>query len=63
MKVYATTGREDIAQVFIADMGSDRVIEFVESIEPPFPREHPVTFPNSSAITTFGSIPTASACP
>lgn len=39
MKVYATTGREDIAQVFIADMGGDRVIEFVESLEPPFPRD------------------------
>jgi 23S rRNA (adenine2503-C2)-methyltransferase len=39
MTVYATTGREDIAKVFIADMGGDRVIEFVESLEPPFPRE------------------------
>jgi 23S rRNA (adenine2503-C2)-methyltransferase len=39
MKLQATTGREDIAVVYIADMGGGRRIEFVESVQPPIPRE------------------------
>lgn len=39
MKVLATTGREDIAVVYIADMGGGRRVEFVESVQPPIPRE------------------------
>ena len=32
-------------------------------IEPPRPREHPSTRPNSSAITFSGGVPRTSACP
>lgn len=39
MKVIAKTGTEDIAVVYIADMGGERRIEFVESVQPPIPRE------------------------
>jgi 23S rRNA (adenine2503-C2)-methyltransferase len=39
MKIVGKTGREDIAQVFIAEMGNGKVIEFVESVQPPIPRE------------------------
>ncbi len=39
MKVLATTGKEDIAVVYIADMGGGRRVEFVESVQPPIPRE------------------------
>ncbi len=38
MKVTAKAGREDIAVVYIADMGRGRMVEFVESLEPPIPR-------------------------
>ncbi len=39
MKVIASTGREDIARVYIGDFSSKRQVEFVESIQPPIPRE------------------------
>jgi 23S rRNA (adenine2503-C2)-methyltransferase len=39
MKVIARTGREDIAVVYIAEMDGGRRIEFVESVQPPIPRE------------------------
>jgi 23S rRNA (adenine2503-C2)-methyltransferase len=39
MKVLSRVGRDDIANVYIADYGNNRMIEFVESIEPPIPRE------------------------
>ncbi|NQU06834.1 MAG: radical SAM protein [Calditrichaeota bacterium] len=39
MKTIARLGREDIAQVYIAEAGNGRRIEFVESVEPPIPRE------------------------
>lgn len=39
MKIIAKTGNEDIAIVYIAEMGNGKLIEFVESIQPPIPRE------------------------
>lgn len=39
MKVIASTGREDVAMVYVIDMGENRLIECVESIQPPLPRE------------------------
>ncbi len=39
MKVMAVTGRRDVAEVFMADMGDGRMIEFVEALQPPYPRE------------------------
>ncbi len=39
MKVLATIGREDIAVVYIADTGAGRRVEFVESVQPPVPRD------------------------
>lgn len=39
MKVYAKSGNERIAVVYLADFGQDRKIEFVESMQPPLPRE------------------------
>lgn len=39
MKVTAVAGSDQIAMVYIADFGQDRVVEFVESIQPPLPRE------------------------
>jgi 23S rRNA (adenine2503-C2)-methyltransferase len=39
MKIIASTGREDVATVYIAEMDSERLIEFVESVQPPIPRE------------------------
>lgn len=39
MKVIARTGTDDIAVVYIADMGGGRRIEFVESVQPPIPRK------------------------
>lgn len=38
MQILAKAGREDIAVVYIAEMGGKK-IEFVESIQPPLPRE------------------------
>jgi 23S rRNA (adenine2503-C2)-methyltransferase len=39
LKIVSATGREDIAMVYIADMGRGRKVEFVESLQPPLPRE------------------------
>lgn len=39
MKIIAQTGREDIACVYIAEMADGRRVEFVESVQPPIPRD------------------------
>ncbi len=39
MKVIGFTGREDVAMIYIAKMGETKLVEFVESVEPPIPRE------------------------
>jgi 23S rRNA (adenine2503-C2)-methyltransferase len=39
VKVIASTGSEDVAMVYVADLGENRLIECVESIQPPLPRE------------------------
>lgn len=39
MKVVAGAGREDIALVYIAEAEKGKFIEFVESVQPPIPRE------------------------
>ncbi len=39
MKVVASSGKSDLAVVYIGEMKDDRFVEFVESIQPPVPRE------------------------
>ncbi len=39
MKVFAVTGTPDFAEVFMADMGEGRMIEFVEALQPPYSRD------------------------
>ncbi len=39
MRVEATAGREDIAQVYLAEMRPGKYVEFVHSLQPPFPRD------------------------
>ena len=39
MQIVNATGREDIATVHIADMGEGRLVEFVESTQPPLTRD------------------------
>ena len=39
MKVLAKTGKDDLAVVYIAKTNSGKLIEFVESLQPPIPRE------------------------
>ncbi|MFO8010348.1 MAG: radical SAM protein [Dehalococcoidia bacterium] len=39
MQVINSSGRDDIATVHIADMGDGKLVEFVESIQPPISRE------------------------
>jgi len=39
MRIISKQGREDIAVVYIAEGENDRFVEFVESLEPPIPRE------------------------
>ncbi len=39
MKVLASTGTEDVAMVYIAEIGEGKLVEFVESVQPPLPRE------------------------
>jgi len=39
VKVIASTGSEDVAMVYVVDMGENRLIECVESIQPPISRE------------------------
>jgi 23S rRNA (adenine2503-C2)-methyltransferase len=39
MNIIASTGKEEVAIVYIAEFGDGRRIELVESIQPPIPRE------------------------
>ncbi len=39
MKVIASTGREDIAMVYIAELEQGKLVEFVEAVQPPIPRD------------------------
>lgn len=39
MNIVASTGRDDIAVVYIAELSKGRMVEFVESVQPPLPRE------------------------
>jgi len=39
MRVFAETGDSDIATVYMADYGDDKIIEFVEALQPPFGRK------------------------
>lgn len=39
MNIIASTGKEEVAIVYIAEFGEGRRIELVESIQPPIPRE------------------------
>jgi 23S rRNA (adenine2503-C2)-methyltransferase len=39
MKVVAVTRNPDLATVYIADMGDECMIEFVEACQPPYPRD------------------------
>jgi 23S rRNA (adenine2503-C2)-methyltransferase len=38
MRVFAETGDSDIATVYMADLGDDKILEFVEALQPPFKR-------------------------
>jgi 23S rRNA (adenine2503-C2)-methyltransferase len=39
MKVFAVAGCEDIANVYMAEFAPGKAIEFVESVQPPIPRD------------------------
>ena len=39
MEVVAYTGDKDIAMVYIVEMGTDRLVECVEAVQPPTPRD------------------------
>jgi 23S rRNA (adenine2503-C2)-methyltransferase len=39
MKIIASTGNEDVAMVYIADVRNGHLVECVESVQPPIPRE------------------------
>lgn len=39
MKVFAVASNPDLATVYLADMGDERMIEFVEACQPPYGRE------------------------
>lgn len=39
MKIIGKTGRDDIAVVYMAEMADGKYVEFVESVQPPIPRE------------------------
>jgi len=39
VKIIAKTGNEDMAMVYIAELDDGKLIEFVESLQPPIPRE------------------------
>jgi 23S rRNA (adenine2503-C2)-methyltransferase len=39
MKVFAMTGAPDVAEVYMADMGEERLVEFVEALQPPYSRD------------------------
>ena len=38
MKVIASAGREDVAMVYVVDFGDGKLVECVESVQPPIPR-------------------------
>jgi len=38
MRVFGETGDADIAIVYMADLGDDKIIEFVEALQPPYKR-------------------------
>ena len=38
MNVFAETGDSKIATVYMADLGDQRIIEFVEALQPPYKR-------------------------
>jgi len=38
MKVFAETGDSRIATVYMADLGDERIVEFVEALQPPYTR-------------------------
>lgn len=38
MKVFAETGDSHIATVYMADFGDDKIVEFVEALQPPYGR-------------------------
>lgn len=37
MKIIGSSGHPDIATVYLGDLGNNRLIEFVESVQPPCP--------------------------
>jgi 23S rRNA (adenine2503-C2)-methyltransferase len=39
MKVFALTGNPELATVYMADMGGERMLEFVEACQPPYRRD------------------------
>jgi 23S rRNA (adenine2503-C2)-methyltransferase len=39
MKVVASAGKDDLARVYVAQNSANQYIEFVESLQPPWPRE------------------------
>jgi 23S rRNA (adenine2503-C2)-methyltransferase len=39
MRVIAVSGSDEVARVYLADLGSGKLVEFVESLQPPLPRE------------------------
>jgi 23S rRNA (adenine2503-C2)-methyltransferase len=39
MKIIGSAGREDIAVVYIGELSSGKMVEFVEAVQPPVPRE------------------------
>jgi 23S rRNA (adenine2503-C2)-methyltransferase len=38
MKIIASSGHPDIATVYMADMGEEKYVEFVQSVQPPVPK-------------------------
>lgn len=44
MKIIAETGREDIAMVYLAELGPEKYLEFVSSVQPPIPRSEKWVF-------------------
>jgi 23S rRNA (adenine2503-C2)-methyltransferase len=39
MKILASAGTEDVAMVYVAEMSDGHLVEFVESVQPPIPRQ------------------------
>ncbi len=38
MNIVATTGNEEVAMVYVIDLGRDRLVECAEAVQPPIPR-------------------------